>query len=86
MLFRSSGRKTYEDFVGNPALKKVGRKRWRERVGKMIDRIEPIWNYDRLYLGGGNARHLKTQDLPENVTICSNQAGLLGGIALWRAP
>ena len=81
-----SGGKTYEDVVGNPALKKVGKKRWRERVRKMIERIEPIWNYDRLYLGGGNARHLKAKDLPENVSIRSNEAGLLGGIALWRTP
>jgi hypothetical protein len=52
----------------------------------MVERIQPIWNYDRLYLGGGNSRHLKAKDLPANVAIRSNQAGLLGGIALWRAP
>lgn len=78
------GRKTYEDFVGRAALEKVGKKRWRTRVQKMIERVQPIWNYDTLYLGGGNARHLKTEDLPKNVRITSNQAGLIGGIALWR--
>jgi polyphosphate glucokinase len=79
-----SGRKTYEDYVGRPALEKIGKKRWRKRVRRMIDRIEPIWNYDRLYLGGGNARHLNAADLPANVSIKSNQAGLIGGVALWR--
>jgi polyphosphate glucokinase len=81
-----AGRRTYEDFVGRPALEKVGKKHWRKRVLKMITRIEPIWNYDVLYLGGGNAKHLDADDLPKNVRICSNEAGLIGGIALWRQP
>lgn len=78
------GKKTYEDFVGKAALEKVGKKRWRARVQRMIERVQPIWNYDTLYLGGGNARHLKAEDLPKNVRITPNQAGLIGGIALWR--
>jgi polyphosphate glucokinase len=81
---RYSGGKTYEDFVGRAALEKVGKKHWRKRVSKMISRIEPIWNYDLLYLGGGNARHLDPDDLPKNVRVRSNEAGLIGGIALWR--
>ena len=44
--------------------------------------IEPVWNPDRIFLGGGNAKHLKLE-LPANVRITSNVAGLLGGIALW---
>ena len=81
---RYQGKHTYEDFVGKAALEKVGKKHWRKRVLEMITRIEPIWNYDVLYLGGGNARHLDAEDLPKNVHVCSNQAGLIGGIALWR--
>ena len=36
----------------------------------------------RLYVGGGNAKHLEL-DLPSNVRITDNVAGLLGGIKLW---
>ena len=43
----------------------------------------PIWNPRKLYLGGGNAKHL-TLELPPNVSITPNIAGLLGGIALWH--
>jgi polyphosphate glucokinase len=75
--------KTYEEYVSAAALKKVGKKRWNKRVRKVIDQIQPIWNPRRLYLGGGNAKHLAI-DLPANVTISANVAGLLGGIALWR--
>jgi polyphosphate glucokinase len=81
-----SAGKTYEDMVGKAALEKIGKKRWRKRVRRMVERIEPIWNYDRLYLGGGNARHLKAEELPANVSIRSNQAGLIGGVGLWRSP
>jgi polyphosphate glucokinase len=75
--------KTYEDYVGGKALKKVGKKRWNKRVSRVIAQVLPIWNPRRLYIGGGNAKHLKI-DLPPDVEITSNVAGLLGGIALWR--
>jgi polyphosphate glucokinase len=74
--------KTYEDFVGLRALEAVGKKKWNRRVAKVVAQIEPIWNPSHVYLGGGNAKHL-TIELPAHVTITSNLAGLLGGIALW---
>jgi len=49
----------------------------------VIEQVLPIFNPVHLYLGGGNAKHLKIK-LPKNVKITSNVAGLLGGIALWR--
>ncbi len=48
----------------------------------MIAQVNPIWNPRRLYLGGGNAKHIRL-DLPSNVRITDNVAGLLGGIKLW---
>jgi polyphosphate glucokinase len=77
------GRKTYEDYVGRKALDKVGKKRWNKRVRRVIDQIIPVWNPRRMYIGGGNAKHLKGE-LPEIVTVTSNIAGLMGGIALWH--
>jgi polyphosphate glucokinase len=79
------GDRTYEDYVGRKALEKVGKKRWNKRVRRVIAQIIPVWNPRRLYIGGGNAKHLKGE-LPEIVTITSNIAGLMGGIALWHDP
>jgi polyphosphate glucokinase len=73
---------TYEDYVGNSALKAVGRKRWNKRVQRALRTIADLVGYDVLYLGGGNAKHLRF-DLPDNVRIVSNDAGLNGGIRLW---
>jgi polyphosphate glucokinase len=77
--------KTYEETVDNATLEKIGKKRWRERVRAIVDQVLPIWNPRVLYLGGGNARLLKEKDLPANVRLVENVAGLLGGIALWKA-
>jgi polyphosphate glucokinase len=76
--------KTYDQSVNNAALKKAGKAKWNKRVAKAIRTLEHLFNYDRLYLGGGNTKHL-TIALPANVKIVPNEAGLLGGIALWRS-
>ena len=75
--------RTYEERLGSAALEKTGRKKWQRRVMEAIAALEHLFNYDTLYIGGGNARRL-TLDLPPNVIIIPNVAGLLGGIALWR--
>jgi polyphosphate glucokinase len=75
--------KTYEEYVGNSARKDVGKKKWNKRVKRVIAQVLATWNPRKLYLGGGNAKHLDIE-LPADVTIASNEAGLLGGIALWR--
>jgi len=42
-----------------------------------------VVNFDRLYLGGGNARRIQFE-LPPDVTVVPNSEGLTGGIELWR--
>ena len=74
--------KTYEENLGASALKKIGKKKWTQRLEKAIATLDRVINYDCLYLGGGNGKKV-TRALPQNVTIISNVAGLLGGIALW---
>lgn len=75
--------KTYEEFIGQKALKKIGKHRWNKRVAHVLAQVQPIFNPTHIYLGGGNAQKLHIK-LPHNVSITDNVAGLLGGIALWR--
>jgi polyphosphate glucokinase len=75
--------KTYEERVSNAERKRIGPERWNRRVRRVIAQLEPIFNYRRLYIGGGNARHLDRAGLPANVVVIDNLAGLLGGIRLW---
>lgn len=75
--------KTYDQWIGDAALRRVGKKRWLRRVEKVLAQIQTVVNYDTLGVGGGNARHIKFE-LPPNVRIVPNSAGLTGGIKLWE--
>jgi polyphosphate glucokinase len=75
--------KTYNDYVGEDALKRSGKKAWNRRVAKVIVILSSLLNYDRLYIGGGNAHKISLK-LPANVTLVTNDAGLEGGGFLWR--
>jgi polyphosphate glucokinase len=77
--------KTYEDELGERALEKIGRKKWNKLLQEAIAELQQTFNYDRLYIGGGNSR-LVNFKLPAGVRTISNEDGLLGGIALWREP
>jgi len=74
--------RTYEECVGADELARVGKKKWNKRVCLAIETVLRIWNPTRLYLGGGNAKHIRCE-LPPNVEIVSNVAGLVGCLALW---
>lgn len=74
---------TYEEQLGRAALDEVGKKTWNSRLEKAIATLSHAFNYDTLYLGGGNTKKIEIT-LPENVQVVPNISGLLGGIALWR--
>lgn len=75
---------SYDDFVGNAALQKLGEERWKQRVQEAIQRVARLVNFDTLYLGGGNARLFSNAELPADVKIAQNEAGLTGGVKLWH--
>jgi polyphosphate glucokinase len=76
--------KTYDQFIGVVAYRKVGRKRWNRRVSRALAAITTLVGYDTLYIGGGNARQL-TLDLAPNAKVVANEAGITGGVRLWDA-
>lgn len=76
-------KKTYNDYVGDKELKKVGKKKWNEHVEHVIGILHTLLNYDHLFIGGGNSRHVEL-DLPRSVTLVTNDAGIEGGGILWR--
>ena len=75
--------KTYEDELGIKAFRKKGKKKWNRQLREAIDELAKTFNYDRLYIGGGNAATINFK-LPPNVKVVSNTDGLLGGIKLWQ--
>ena len=75
--------KTYNEYIGDKVLKKKGKKKWNKRVKHALELLNTLLNPDKVYIGGGNARHVKLK-LDKSVKIVSNEAGILGGITLWR--
>ena len=80
-----SGNKTYDEYIGNVARRKKGKKAWNKRVAKVIEILREVVRFDHLYIGGGNAKDI-TFALPQDVTIVPNTDGLTGGIRLWLQP
>ena len=81
MPFRKG--ETFEEQLGDAARKRVGNQKWNKRLRKAIVQLRALTAFDRLWLGGGNARRVDGP-LPEDVSLADNVAGLKGGAMLWR--
>jgi polyphosphate glucokinase len=78
---------TYNEQLGERARKDVGDERWSTRVFKAIVLLDELLFFDHLFIGGGNARRVRRDDLGELIertTVVDNSAGILGGIRLWE--
>jgi polyphosphate glucokinase len=74
-------KRTFEDYVGLRGLKRLGKKKWREQVGIVLQDLGAAFGPDYVILGGGNAKLLK--DLPPNVRLGNNANAFKGGFRLW---
>ncbi|MCA8975242.1 MAG: ROK family protein [Planctomycetes bacterium] len=69
---------TYDEQLGDAARRRIGQEKWTRRVQKAIDTLRTLTHFDHLYLGGGNSKKLGCE-LPGDVSLVDNTAGLLGG-------
>lgn len=81
MLFRKG--KTFDEQLGVAALKKIGKKKWNRRVRLAIRSLRQLTNFDKLYIGGGNAGEV-TLKLDPDIKIIPKESGVRGGAWLWR--
>ena len=89
------GSESYEDRLGQAALDQVGVEIWQARLLEAIASLYKLFNYDKLYIGGGNSRLVAldcinlspnlSPNLVNKVAIVSNDLGLIGGLALWKS-
>jgi polyphosphate glucokinase len=75
--------RTYEEELGEKARLRRSHRKWNRRLLEAIERFRALTNFDHLYIGGGNARRVEA-DLPPDVSLVDNDAGVLGGIRLWE--
>lgn len=74
--------KTYEDYVGVRALKKLGKKKWRRHVEEIINTFRARVHADDIVLGGGNVKNLKK--LPKGCRSGDNANAFVGGFRMWE--
>lgn len=74
--------KTYEDFLGIRGLEKLGKKKWRRQVFKIVEKLKAALEADYVVLGGGNVKKLKK--LPPGARMGSNENAFVGGFRLWQ--
>ena len=75
--------KSYDKYIGEIALEKEGAKKWNRRMQKVFKVLKTVFNYDYLYIGGGNS-DLLTFKLDKNMKIVTNADGIKGGSRLWE--
>lgn len=72
---------TYEDWIGEAGMKRLGKNRWRKHVAAIAELLTEAFLADYVVLGGGNVRHLKR--LPRGVRRGRNANAFQGGYRLW---
>src|SRR5580698_319499 len=74
--------RSFEDYVGERGLKRLGGKKWRNAVKQVVEQLSSVLEADYVVIGGGNARKLKR--LPKNARLGSNDFAFIGGFRVWR--
>lgn len=75
-------KKTFEQYVGDAALQRFGKKRWRMFVDDVVKRLYAAMGVDYIVIGGGNSKQLK--DMPDFVRLGTNRNAFKGGFRLWE--
>jgi len=74
-------KKTYEDYVSERALKRVGKKKWRKEVFETVAHLAAALEPEYIVLGGGGTDEL--DELPPNCRRGDNENAFVGGFRLW---
>lgn len=76
----------YDTYIGDASRKRLGNVAWSKRVRDVLIGLRPMFEWDRLYLGGGNSVRLEQKDLLAvggQILVVPNSAGIVGGVKAW---
>lgn len=74
--------KTYEQYVGAPALQSYGNKKWAKKVFGIVADLRGALLPDYIVIGGGNAK--KLPKVPPGCILGDNENARKGGLRLWQ--
>ena len=74
--------RTYEEYVGDAGLKRLGKKKWRRHVIDVVERFKAALEVQDVVIGGGNATLL--DKVSAGVRLVTNANAFAGGYRLWK--
>jgi polyphosphate glucokinase len=74
--------RTFEEYVGQAGLKRLGRRKWRSAVFDVIARLRDALLPEYVVLGGGNVK--KLDELPPGCRPGDNSNAFVGGLRIWQ--
>lgn len=72
---------SFEDYVGQAGMKRLGRQKWMQIVFDIVARLRAAFLAEYVVLGGGNAK--KLDELPPACRLGDNRNAFLGALRLW---
>ena len=75
-------RGTIEDYLGARGLQKLGKRKWRTILGRLVARFVSAFLLDDFVIGGGNAK--KLDEAPSGCRLGDNDDAFVGGFRLWE--
>ena len=72
---------TFEDYVGEQAFERFGKKKWRKYVADVVARLTAALEPEDIILGGGNAQNIA--EMPPRSRLGPNANAFPGGLRMW---
>lgn len=74
--------RTFEDYLGDAGLERLGKKRWRKHVFAVVAQLQAAMEPDYVVIGGGSVKKLK--ELPPGCRRGDNANAFKGGFRMWQ--
>jgi hypothetical protein len=73
---------TLGEVLGRSGLKRIGKKRWRRAIDRVVPSLMAAMLADYVVIGGGNAKQIKKP--PSGSRLSNNLSAFRGGFRLWH--
>jgi polyphosphate glucokinase len=72
---------TFEDYLGQRGIDRVGKKKWRKHVFTVVEKLKAALQPEYVVLGGGNIKYL--EEFPPDTHPGKNENAFKGGFRMW---
>jgi polyphosphate glucokinase len=77
----ASRKRALAELLGDDGRRRIGNRRWRREVSRVVGQLSTAFNVEYVVLGGGNAKRLRA--VPANARLGNNLGAFRGGLRIW---